>query len=280
MLSLNLHQAQRSITFQMRESLNDFLREQHAVDEQFPSTMRELEQSAGIRLVITDRADPDDVGFIQWRVALYATNLMNCLFLLDGWFSYKQKRQPPGSQPMEVEVHRHTGASMEVSREDFMYKHLEIKEVASELPLKVFEAQPPAGKRITTLNLQVEGEEMEEESDTESNRFNLVVTGYIWPYRHQLDELGLGGGYLSADADVDGGSVSKSYCRVWKAIDASSQEDTAKFKKMVKEAFHNAALRVIVDSKLASSSSISAFLEELQQMPSLFFCNSGDVQEE
>ena len=68
------HLAQRAVTFQMRDSFNDFLRATHAVDNAMPATLQQLESAAGVRLIVTDKADPDDVGYVQWRVAFSATD--------------------------------------------------------------------------------------------------------------------------------------------------------------------------------------------------------------
>ena len=62
------HPAQRPITFQMRDGMNDFLRSAHAADQDMPTDVRALEDAVGVRLVVSDRTDPEDVGFVQWRV--------------------------------------------------------------------------------------------------------------------------------------------------------------------------------------------------------------------
>ena len=62
----------RSLTYQMREGFNDYLRAAHGSDEALPKSVQELSARAGIRLVVSDSKDPEDVGFIQWRVAFYA----------------------------------------------------------------------------------------------------------------------------------------------------------------------------------------------------------------
>ena len=83
------HPQQRSITFSMRDSFNDFLR---SAGDGVPSTLQEIERSAGVRLVIADRADPEEVGYIQWRPAFYVAGcIKNFLYLLDNWFQYKEK---------------------------------------------------------------------------------------------------------------------------------------------------------------------------------------------
>ena len=63
------HPAQRPITFQMRDGMNDFLRNAHASDADMPTDVRALEEAVGVPLVVSDRTDPEDVGFLQWRVA-------------------------------------------------------------------------------------------------------------------------------------------------------------------------------------------------------------------
>jgi len=57
------HNAQRSITFRLRESFEDFLRSANATDSSLPTSVADLEKAAGVRLVIGDQKDPEDVGF-------------------------------------------------------------------------------------------------------------------------------------------------------------------------------------------------------------------------
>ena len=71
------HGAQRAITFQMRDLFTDFLREARADNDALPTTMKELEDAVGVRLVVADRQDPDGVGFHQWRVAFYVAGDLN-----------------------------------------------------------------------------------------------------------------------------------------------------------------------------------------------------------
>ena len=64
------HPAQRAITFQIRDAMNDFLRQQHDADASMPGTVQELERQLGVRLVVSDRTDPEEVGYVQWRTAV------------------------------------------------------------------------------------------------------------------------------------------------------------------------------------------------------------------
>ena len=50
----------------MRDAWQDFLRVSHQADPAMPSNLQQLELLAGIRLILTDRTDPEDVGYVQW----------------------------------------------------------------------------------------------------------------------------------------------------------------------------------------------------------------------
>ena len=100
------HDAQRSITFDVRNSFTDFLRAEHRQDPRIPSNVAELETACGVRLIVTDRSDPDDVGFKQWRVAFYCIDLPNFFLLLDGFIKYKEKQT---TQPFQVVIQPHLG---------------------------------------------------------------------------------------------------------------------------------------------------------------------------
>ena len=49
------HEAQRSITYQMKESFNDFLSSAKDADDTMPATVQELETAAGVKLIVSDR---------------------------------------------------------------------------------------------------------------------------------------------------------------------------------------------------------------------------------
>ena len=72
--------------FGIRESFQDFLKDAGSKSEDVPQKLEDLAAS-GIRLVITDKNDPDGVGFVQWRVAFYVAggdaSLGNFMCLLD-----------------------------------------------------------------------------------------------------------------------------------------------------------------------------------------------------
>ena len=117
------HQAQRSITFQMRDGFNDFLASANSENDCIPTSVQKLESIAGVKLVISDRTDPENVGFQPWRVAFYCTDACNFLKLLDSWFQYKEK-VIACEQPFEVVIHPHIGIDLSSLADALSYDQL------------------------------------------------------------------------------------------------------------------------------------------------------------
>jgi len=257
------HEQQRAITFDLRNNFNDFLRAAHKQNTSMPSNLAELERSCGIRLIVTDGADPDDVGFIQWRVAFYCIDLRNIFFLLDGFFRYKEKQT---TQPFQVIIHPFLG--IDISLADLEYQHYVLKEQTSLLPLHIFEAHPVARKRITSLNIQIES----------ASVFNAIITGDTWPYRKRLDSIGVGGGYHTQE---DESKENRKYYRVWKHINVNDQNDTDKFMSMLcEDVFKKLSMRVTLDAIPEPDSDVQKYIDVLRSQPFLFFATTQDVSKE
>ena len=60
------HDARPSILFNLRDSFGDFLKEASAEKEGYPSSLEVLLNDGGIKLVLTDKDDPENAGFVQW----------------------------------------------------------------------------------------------------------------------------------------------------------------------------------------------------------------------
>ena len=226
-------------------------------DGVMPANVQQLEAAAGVKLVITDRADPESVGFQQWRVAFYCTDALNFLRLLDGWFQHKEK-QIAREQPVQVVIHPHIGIDMSGFGEDFSYENYVINEPTARLPLHVFEAQPVIGKRITVLNLQF---------GSNDSLIDLLINGHTWPFRARLDAFGIAGGYTEGE-----GGEARRYYRVWKQIDVAG-EDANRFMDMLDTVFKKMALRVTLDATPVVDSPVAAFIDKLREVPSLFFAS-------
>ena len=254
------HDAQRSITFDVRNSWNDFLAKAHEENAAIPANLQQLERDAAVKPILADNKDPDGVGsFVQWRTAFYCVDLQNFLLLLDGWFKHKEN-QIAREQPFQVHLRPHSSVDVDVDIDDFDYEHYTLNEKASDLPLHVFQAQPVVGKRITTLNLQLCNDTM----------FDLVITGHTWPFRDSLEAFGVRGGYQDVEKE------SRQYVRVWKEIDISHQEMSKRFMEMLDTVFKGLCLRVILDREPAADTAMAHFVGELRERPSLFF---GSVDE-
>ena len=59
------HDARPSVLFNLRDSFGDFLKEISVEHKDYPSSIDELLNIGGIKLVLTDKNDPDNVGFVQ-----------------------------------------------------------------------------------------------------------------------------------------------------------------------------------------------------------------------
>ena len=88
------HNAKDSITVGFYESFTKFLQQ----EESAPDSINGLAE-VGIKLILTDTADPDHVGFIRWRAAFYVAGelaaLHNFLYSLDEFFTWVNQNRSP-----------------------------------------------------------------------------------------------------------------------------------------------------------------------------------------
>ena len=252
------HEARPSITFGIMDEFNSFLRKKHARDNCLPASLKELQEKAGIRLVLTDRADPDEVGYIQWRVAFYiagdAGSLKNFLYLLDDFFLQKSEAMAREA-PFKVHLHPHCGVNLADTWDGLEYGEYTMHDPALKLPLGIFEAQPVTGKRIVRLHLQPES------ADTMS----ILVIGQTWNFRTRLDSHGVVGAWYGDDEN-------RKYVRILKSIDVSEEVQQQNVLNMLGDAvFKNLAVRVVVDSEPKAGSDVAMFIARLRKINSLHF---------
>ena len=88
------HNAIDSITVGFYESFSKFLQQ----EESAPDSINGLAE-VGIKLIVTDASDPDQVGFIRWRAAFYVAGeldaLHNFLYSLDAFFVWVNQNRSP-----------------------------------------------------------------------------------------------------------------------------------------------------------------------------------------
>ena len=150
----------------------------------------------------------------------------------------------------------HVGVQLTVG-EDFMYEHIEVSEPAAKLPLGVFDCQPCIGKRIVTLNIQIENEKT----------ISVVITGNTWAFRNRLDAFGVSGGYQESASDDR-----RTYYRVLKSVDLEEDAQQERVLSFVGEAvFKNLAMRVTIDGDPEPDTTTGNFVSKMREIPCLHF---------
>ena len=246
----------RSVCYQMREAFGDYLRAESEKNEALPNTIQDLASKAGVRLVVTDAKDPDDMGYVQWRVAWYvaADDLKNFLHLLDGYFVFKE-RQMATQQPFEVHLHPHTNVDIADVWDELEFANYTLQEPQATLPLGVFEAQ--GLRKPITLNLQVQSEKI----------LSLVLCGGTWSYKERFDAYGVRRAQTGEE-----GEENRQYIRVIPDCDVSEQSSRDRVLGMLGDSvLKNLALRVTVDKEPEEDSAVGAFINTLKAVPSLHF---------
>ena len=250
------HTARPSVVFDIVRAFNDFLKDAHAEDGAVPATVSELSTHAGIRIVVTSTEDPDGLGcFVQWRTGFYVAgseeSLQNFIFLLDGFFVWKEKKMARG-QTYEVHVYPHLGIT--INLDGLRYEHYTLNGPTKSLPLKFFECHPCAGKRVLTLNVE----------PTTDHTISVVVSGNSFSYRERMDALAVPGGYHT------GADGAKQYFRVLKDVNASDEaERSTVFKMIGSSVLRNQAMRLAVASEPPPHSAALDFISELRELPCL-----------
>jgi hypothetical protein len=142
--------------------------------------------------------------------------------------------------------------------DEIHYPHYKFFEPAMKLPLLWKEAQPVVGKKILTMSIQPESEDV----------VSLVWSGQTYNLRDALDVAGIKGAYQEETSGDQ--QVGRKYYRVLQSFDVTASENKGKIQRLLSETFKNLATRVLV-SPAEEDSSVAAFIEELREIPSLHF---------
>ena len=101
-----------------------------------------------------------------------------------------------------------------------------------------------------------------------------MITGYTWPYRKRLDNIGVSGGYFGEGGDKE----NRKYYRVWKNIDVGDEKQTEKFMKMLgDDAFKKLCMRVTLDVQPVPDTAVQIFIEKLKDQTFLFFTSQPQI---
>ena len=163
------------------------------------------------------------------------------------------------------QVHIYQSGFKEI--DDESVEHLKYKnytlhvDAAENIPLKWYEAQPVASKKIVVMHLQPESETV----------LSILWSGNLWNYRSALEEVGVKGAYVDEEEGDGENSGKRKYFRILKSIDAT--EETKRIQKVLKEVFQNLAMKVIVESEPLYDSEVAVLIEELRNVRNLHFEN-------
>ena len=104
------------------------------------------------------------------------------------------------------------------------------------------------------------------ESDT---CVSVLWSGNTWNYRAALDEAGVPGAKVEDEDGHGHGETAGKYYRILKSLDVI--EDGKRLHNILKEAFQNLAMKVVVEVEPVKDSSAEKFIEELRKYPNLHF---------
>ena len=97
----------------------------------------------------------------------------------------------------------------------------------------------------------------------------MLWSGNTWNYRAALDEAGVRGAKVE-DEDGDGqGKSAGKYYRVLKSLDLT--EDDKRVQNIIKQVFHNLAMKVVVEATPVEDSDVAEFIEDLRKLSNLHF---------
>ena len=97
----------------------------------------------------------------------------------------------------------------------------------------------------------------------------MLWSGNTWNYRAALDEAGVRGAKVE-DEDGDGqGKSAGKYYRVLKSLDLT--EDDKRVQNIIKQVFHNLAMKVVVEATPIEDSDVAEFIEDLRKLSNLHF---------
>ena len=249
-------QGKLSITTYIEEDFGEFLKVSGRCKQSRLGPLGELEETAGIRLVVTDTRDPDGVGFRPRRAAFYvAGNLQEFMLLFDSYVCHKAQ-QMLGEHAFAVHIHQHIGMDVSKFLQNLKYERYTVEDCCKHLPFGPFEAQPVCGVSIIALNLQVQTDHI----------MDVLISGPTFPYRSELQDFGL------QSATYSGPNGEKKVCRIMQHLDVGQVTERARFKRMLgKDVFNDLILYVKVDAHIPAGSAVESFVAELQAEPSLYF---------
>ena len=249
-----VHDARPSVVYNIVRLFNEFLVETHATNDAVPGSLGTLFEQHHIKLVLTDKNDPDSVGFVQWRVAFYvagtALNLRFALDLLDHFFRYRERTETDRPFARLQAVYTITTLlDTTLSANDFEVPSTVVRADVFQFPF--YAAAPPFGRRLICCIFDVDGDNI-----------SAVVTGNTYPFRALLDAAEIGGDYAPADDDGR-----KDYFRVF----PSEPVDHCSISATLAAVFKGSTILCAVRGAVEPDSPAANLLDELRGQTHLEF---------
>ena len=248
------HDASPSIVFDFLNNFRDFLKTASVSNSQIPADLKGLATAGLIKLVLTGADDPDDVGYVRWRIAFYVAGdeaaLKNFFFLFDGFLIFKAEQMALAT-PAEVHIHQHSNIALDT--ENLEYTPYVLHPATQILPMKFFDAHPVAGpKRASTLNFETQS----------AQRVNIIFDALPYHCRNRLIESG-----MAFDATLEGESGGR--FQVMKDINAAKAGEVERVITVCTEVLCKLALRIIIAEAPPPESPAAALLRDLRELPYL-----------
>ena len=167
-------------------ALNDFLAQLHEENNTWPTNVHEMRDSMDAIVTLTGDDDPMSVGFLKWRVAFYIAGnleaLHNFLNMLDDFFVWRQThpraRETTFAGDTIWNIRPHIDIDLAGVVADFTFHTAHCHEPTANLPLNVFEAQPPVGKKVVAASFEFPDE----------THVTIIWSGSLWVYRDRFEE--------------------------------------------------------------------------------------------
>ena len=244
------HEARDSLTFNIYDSFNDFLKNHK--QETMPRTLIELQSKALIKLAVTGK-DVDSVGFQQWRPVIYVAGkseqeLHNALYLLDDFWTYKCKDR---AENVMIVLNPHIGVQIGDTWDHLEYPAYTMNDQEKKLPMSPFECQPVQGRHVLTMTIQIETESV----------LSAIFHGQIWGFRDKLQSAGVAG-FRHEDG---------SYFRAMPSVDVSEEKGKESILNVLDNIFHKLVARVVVEGEVKPGTAAYDFHQLLKDRSHLFF---------
>ncbi len=265
-----LHEAVPTILFELYKNLTAYAAtlKPHVEEE---GRLKIIMDELCSRMIFTNGEDPQNVGFVHYRVAFYVSGSMdtvkNFLLFWDSFVTWRVsvEKARPFKLGVSIKVYNCTSEAISFDKADDELNYdwsvedgTPENDVCIKCPLEA--AQPPNYRRICTIaNVTVE----------DATHIGVVYSGDTFGFRAAMETKGIGGAYADAHGEPAAretpGAV---YYRIVPTLSISEDDATQAltyFTEVVSHGFLIVRWKEFADV----SPQMSAFLTQLQQCPNI-----------